>query len=82
MERERTAESSAIRREDESCAKMTVGGLDEIESTEEHKVLGSNWNLAMDTLVLKLDKVVEFGRNLEPTKILSESQRSFSTHSD
>ena len=47
---------------------MTVGGLDEIESTEEHKVLGSNWNLDKDTLVLKLDKVVEFGRNLEPTK--------------
>lgn len=47
---------------------MTVGGFDEIESIEQHKVLGSNWNLAKDKLVLKLDKVVEFGRNLEPTK--------------
>ena len=48
--------------------KMTVGGLDEIDLTKEHKVLGSNWNLAEDTFVLKLSKVVEFARDLEPTK--------------
>ena len=47
---------------------MTVGGLDEIDPTKEHKVLGSNWNLAEDTFVLKLSKVVEFARDLEPTK--------------
>ena len=43
---------------------MTVGGLDEIDPTKEHKVLGSNWNLAEDTFVLKLNKVVEFARDL------------------
>ena len=47
---------------------MTVGGLDEIDPTKEHKVLGSNWNLAEDTFVLKLSKVVDFARDLEPTK--------------
>ena len=47
---------------------MTVGGLDEIDPTKEHKVLGSNWNLAEDTFVLKLSKVVEFARDLAPTK--------------
>ena len=55
---------------DQSFAKtVTVGGLDEIDPTKEHKVLGSNWNLAEDTFVLKLTgKVVEFARDLEPTK--------------
>ena len=47
---------------------MTIGGLDEIDPTKEHKVLGSNWNLAEDTFVLKLSKVIEFARDLEPTK--------------
>ena len=47
---------------------MAVGGLDEIDPTKEHKVLGSNWNLSEDTFVLKLSKVVEFARGLEPTK--------------
>ena len=47
---------------------MTVGGLDEIDPAKEHKVLGSNWNLAEDTFVLKLNKVVEFARDFEPTK--------------
>ena len=47
---------------------MTVGGLHEIDPSKEHKVLGSNWNLAEDTFVLKLSKVVEFARDLEPTK--------------
>ena len=46
---------------------MTVG-LEEIDRTKEHKVLASNWNLAKDTFVLKLSKVVEFARDLEPTK--------------
>ena len=47
---------------------MMVGGLDEIDPTKEHKVLGSNWNKTEDMLVLKLSKVVEFAKDLEPTK--------------
>ena len=54
--------------EDQSYAKMTVGDLQEIQSQEEHKVLGLNWNLDKDTFILKLEKVVEFGENLKPTK--------------
>ncbi|XP_068738691.1 uncharacterized protein [Montipora capricornis] len=48
--------------QEESYAKITVGGLDEIDPTKEHKVLGTNWNLEEDTIVMK------FTRCLEPTK--------------
>ena len=47
---------------------MTVGGLCEIDPTKEHKALGSNWNLEQDTFIMKVSKVVEFTRSLEPTK--------------
>ena len=45
-----------------------MGDLEEIDSAELHKVLGMNWQLTKDTFVLKLDQVVEFGKELEPTK--------------
>ena len=54
--------------EEQSYAKITVGGLEEIDPTKEHKVLGTNWNLREDSIVMKLNKIVEFARNLEPTK--------------
>ena len=51
-----------------SYAKESIGGLEEIETPKEHKVLGMNWDTDSDTFVLKLTKVVQFARNLEPTK--------------
>ena len=54
--------------EEESYAKMTVGGLEEIDPTKEHKVLGTNWNLEEDAIVMKLNKIIEFASNLELTK--------------
>ena len=68
LKKEQLKENEPHSNEDQSLAKMSVGGLDEIDPTKEHKVLGSNWNLAEDTFVLKLSKVVEFARDLEPTK--------------
>ena len=53
--------------------RFVVYSVDEIDPTEEHKVLGSNWNLAEDTFVLKLSKVVEFARDLEPTRHHSQT---------
>lgn len=54
--------------EDQSYAKITVGGLGEIDPTKEHKVLGTYQNLGRDTDVMKLNEIVEFVKNLEPTK--------------
>ncbi|CAB3997366.1 G2 M phase-specific E3 ubiquitin- ligase [Paramuricea clavata] len=51
-----------------SYAKESIGGLEEIETPKEHKVLGMNWDTDSDTFVLKLTKVVQFARNLEPSK--------------
>ena len=68
LEKEQPKENEPHSNEAQSFAKMTVGGLDEIDPTMEHKVLGSNWNLSEDTFVLKLSKVVEFASDLEPTK--------------
>jgi hypothetical protein len=47
-----------------SYAKESIGGLEEIETPKEHKVLGMNWDTDSDTFVLKLTKVVQFARNL------------------
>ena len=68
LKREQPKENEPHSNEEHSFAKMMVGGLDEIDPTKEHKVLGSNCNLSEDTFVLKLSKVVEFARGLEPTK--------------
>ena len=63
LKKEQPKENEFPSNEDQSFAKMMVGGLDEIDPAKEHKVLGSNWNLAEDTFVLKLNKVVEFARD-------------------
>lgn len=68
MKRERLGKQESASDEEQSYAKITVGGLEEIDPTKEHKVLGTNWNLEEDTIVMKLNKIVEFARNLEPTK--------------
>ena len=68
LKKERLKEQESPSNEDQSFAKLSVGGLDEIDPTKEHKVLGTNWNLEEDIFIMKLNKVVEFARNLEPTK--------------
>lgn len=68
VEREETEKINVVSKEEESYAKTMVGGLDEIEPTKEHKVLGLNWNLESDTIILKLNKVSSLGKSLEPTK--------------
>lgn len=56
-------------REDESFAKISVGGLDEVDNLKgEHKVLGMNWNLNEDVFSLKLDKIADYALDFEPTK--------------
>ena len=65
---ERLKERESLSHEDQSFAKVAVGGLDEIDPEKEHKVLGSNWNLSEDTFVINFYKVVEFAKSLEPTK--------------
>lgn len=68
MGKENHGKQESPQDEDQSYAKITVGGLKEIDPTKEHKVLGTNWNLGEDTIVMKLNEIVEFARNLEPTK--------------
>ena len=79
LKKEQPKENEPCSNEEQSFAKMTVGGLDEIDPTKEYKVLGSNWNLSEDTFVLKLSKVVEFARDLEPRriKILGKAQLTY-----
>ena len=68
MGKENHGKQESPQEEDQSYVKITVGGLKEIDPTKEHKVLGTNWNLGEDTIVMKLNEIVEFARNLEPTK--------------
>jgi hypothetical protein len=67
-QREGVNRADIATKDDESDAKTTVGGLDEIDPTTEHKVLGLNWNLKNDTFILKLNKISNLGKSLEPTK--------------
>ena len=53
MKKKQPKENEPHSNEEQSFTKMTVGGLDEIDPTKEHKVLGSNWNLSEDTFVLR-----------------------------
>ena len=45
QQREGAFRADIATKEDESYAKNPVGGLDEIDSTTEHKVLGLNWKI-------------------------------------
>ena len=62
------SEEEVDQMENVSFAKMSMGGLSEIEPGKEHKILGLNWDLNEDKIVLKLDKLAEFARDLELTK--------------
>ena len=62
------SEEEVDKMENVSFAKMSMGGLSEIEPRRERKILGLNWDLNEDKIVLKLDKLVEFARDLELTK--------------
>lgn len=64
MQKEHHEKQESPQDEEQSYAKITVGGLEEINPTKEHKVLGTNWNLGEDTIVMKLNSVVEFAKNL------------------
>lgn len=59
MKKEHLEKQESPPDEEQSCAKITVGGLEEIDPTKEHKVLGTNCNLREDTIVLKPSKIVE-----------------------
>ena len=54
--------------EEKSYAKISLGGLSEIEPGKEHKILGLNWDLQEDKIVLKLSNLADFVKGLVLTK--------------
>ena len=54
--------------EDKSLAKISLGGLSEIEHGKEHKILGLNWSLKKDKIVVKLSSIASYVKGLELTK--------------
>ena len=54
--------------EDESYAKVSVGGLEELSTLNGHKVLGQNWDTVNDTFIYKLDLLANFTKDLKATK--------------
>ena len=54
--------------EDKSFAKISLGGLSEIEPGIEHKILGLNWSLKEDKIVVKLSSIASYVKGLELTK--------------
>lgn len=56
-----------IKEDDDTYAKISVGGVDELEDKEQ-KVLGEIWNRADDTIIFKFDALIELSENMELTK--------------
>ena len=56
------------REKDESYAKLSVGGLEELSKLNGHKVLGQNWDTVNDTFISKLDLLANFMKDLKVTK--------------
>lgn len=56
-----------IKEDDDTYAKTSVGGVDELEDKEQ-KVLGEIWNRADDTIIFKFDALIELSENVELTK--------------
>ena len=52
----------------ETYAKTTVENLEELQETDEHKVLGLPWNCKTDELFVKFDGVLNRVEELMPTK--------------
>ncbi len=52
----------------ETYAKTTVGNLEELQETDEHKVLGIPWNCKTDKLCIKFEGVLDGIEEFMPTK--------------
>ena len=54
--------------EDESYAKLTVGGSEELSALNEYKVSGQHWDTVNVTYIYKLDLLANFTKGLKVTK--------------
>ena len=62
------AKETDIALKEESYAKTTVGGLDEIDPVKKHNVLELNWNLDSDMVIFKFNNISKLWKSLQPTK--------------
>ena len=58
-----------VTQDDAKFAKLSVGGSSEgVNSSQDQKVLGINWNVERDEMYFDFEKLVKFARSLNPTK--------------
>ena len=62
------ARESGVVEDTDTYAKTTVGNLEELQETDEHKVLGLPWNCKTDKLLIKFDGVLDGVEELSSTK--------------
>ena len=62
------ARESGVVEGTDTYAKTTVGNLEELQETDEHKVLGLPWNCKTDKLLIEFDGVLDGVEELSPTK--------------
>ena len=62
------ARESGVVEDTDAYAKTTVGNLEELQETDEHKVLGLPWNCKTDKLLIEFDSVLDGVEELLPTK--------------
>ena len=62
------ARERGIVEDTDTYAKTTVGNLEELQETDEHKVLGLPWNCKTDKLLIEFDGVFDGVEELSPTK--------------
>jgi len=52
--KENCLESQPVVEDTETCARITMGHLEELDLRNEHKVLGLNWNCVFDEFISNL----------------------------
>ena len=58
-----------VTQDDSTFVKLSVGGsTEEVNSSQDQKVLGINWDIERDEMCFDFEKLVKFARSLNPTK--------------
>ena len=65
---ESNSESKMVVEDTKSYAKTTTGNLERLEMTNQHKVLGLNWNCVSDKFTFKFEALSRLAEGVEPTR--------------
>ena len=66
--KENCYEPQPVVEDTETYARVTMGHLEELDTKNEHKVLGLNWNCVSDDFIFRFEAILKLAESLEPTR--------------